>query len=73
MKIKSSNEWFGANEYKSFTDPSKRVDCKHMLVPLSEYPGDLTLGPNPREPKTSSGVSKKIKETLENNPRISTC
>lgn len=68
MKTISSTDWFGITEFRSMGDPSKRLERKEILIPLSSYPSDFGLGPNPREPKMSSKVSKRIGETLDNNP-----
>lgn len=70
MNTNSANDWFDVREFRSLGDPSGRLERKELLVPLSSYPGDFGLGPNPREPKMSSRVSKKIGETLENNPEV---
>jgi len=64
----SSSDWFNVTEFRSLGDPSGRLERNELLVPLSSYPGDFGLGPNPREPKMNSRVSKRIGETLENNP-----
>ena len=68
MNTNSSTDWFNVTEYRSLGDPSGQLERKELLVPLGSYPGDFGLGPNPREPKMNSRVSKKIGETLENNP-----
>ncbi len=66
--MRKSTDWFRVNEFKALNDPGDRLARKELLVPLSAYPDDFGLGPNPREPKVSSKVSKRIGDTLESNP-----
>jgi AIPR protein len=70
MKFRRSNEWFGVTEFKSFKDPSGKIERRELLVPLSEYPDDFGLGPNPREPNLGSKVSQAIAETLQDKPEV---
>ena len=66
--LKRTSDWFRVEDFKSLDDPSGNVARKEMIVPLNEYPHDFRLGPNPREPKTNSKVSRRIAETLEEAP-----
>ncbi len=65
MKLKSCTDWFNVREFRSMDDPSGQLQRKELLVPLNAYPADFGLGPNPREPKMTSKVSKRIGETLD--------
>lgn len=67
-KLKGKEDWFKVIGLKSIDDPSGRVSRKEMVVSLDQYPHDLSLGPNPREPVLSSPVSKKIERTLKESP-----
>jgi len=66
-RLKKCTDWFKVIEFKNINDPSGQVARKEMVVSLDQYPYNLGLGPNPREPDPSSRVSKKIGDTLETN------
>ena len=66
-KLKKSTDWFRVIASRTIEDPGAQVDRRELLISLDQYPTDFSLGPNPREPNTTSPVSKKIAETLEGN------
>ena len=67
--LKNATDWFRVHSLKDLADPSGQVHRKEVVVSLDQYPHDFGLGPNPREPVLTSPVSKKIKDTLEENWR----
>jgi len=69
IKLKSCKECFKVAAMRSIDDPSGQMERKELVVALDQYPKDLTLGPNPREPVLQSPVSKRIQLTLEDNGR----
>ena len=66
-KLRKCTDWFKVHELKDITDPSKQVARKELVVSLEQYPYNFSLGPNPREPDTSSRVSRRIGDTLKDN------
>ena len=67
--LKNATDWFRVHSLRDLADPSGQVQRKEVVVSLNQYPHDFGLGPNPREPVLTSSVSKKIKDTLEENWR----
>lgn len=65
--LKRCTEWFRVQSFKNLDDPSGKVERRETIIPLDQYPFDFGLGPNPRRPNLTSSVSKKIRDTLQEN------
>jgi hypothetical protein len=63
-QLKRPSDWFRVHCLRQLDDPTGKIDRKEMVVGLDQYPCGFGLGPNPRRPDLSSGVSKGIAETL---------
>jgi hypothetical protein len=63
-QLKRPTDWFRVHCLRQLDDPTGKIDRKEMVVGLDQYPHGFSLGPNPRRPDLSTGVSKRIAETL---------
>src|SRR5438093_1486664 len=53
---------------RSFKDPNiPKVRIVHAIVPVTELPTDLPLDPDPRRPRLTGSVAKRIATSLISN------
>lgn len=69
-KFKNCTDWFGVHALRTIPDPHEQIDRKFFLASFDQYPYDFGLGPNPREPKLTSPVSKKIASSIAENGAV---
>src|SRR5206468_13112597 len=56
---------------RSIIDPNnKKIRIVHALVNVNDLPHDIPLDPDPRAPKMTGAVPKKIVKSLESNDGI---
>jgi hypothetical protein len=65
--LKNPTDWFRVHSFRNLEDPTGKIERREMVVSLDQYPYDFGLGPNPRLPDVGSPVSKKMRDTLEDN------
>jgi hypothetical protein len=58
---------FSEKQFAFYVPFTSKIERREMVVSLDQYPYDFGLGPNPRLPDLGSPVSKKIRDTLDDN------